>query len=62
MSDVDQQQGKLLVVLHDGIAYVHVVGRGCCKNSIALKQFGIASMEQDCQTIVLNMVELYGDG
>jgi len=60
MADSDQQRDKLLVVLHEGTAYVHVTGRGCFNNSTTLKQFGTAAIEQDCQTLVLDMADCIG--
>ena len=60
MADSDQQRDKLLVVLHDRTAYVHVTGRGCFNNSTTLKQFGTAAIEQDCQTLVLDMADCIG--
>jgi anti-anti-sigma factor len=60
MTDRRATGDKLLVVIHDGTGYVHVVGRGSFKNSTALKQFGTTAIEQDCHSIVLDMAECLG--
>ncbi len=51
---------QILVVIHDPTAYVRVVGRGNFKNSVALKQFGTAAIDQDARSIVLDMTDCVG--
>lgn len=60
MSTEDPPADRVVVAIQDGVAYLHVVGRGSFKVGGGMKQFGVASIERGCREIVLDMTECTG--
>ncbi len=60
MAEAEKAGEQLLVAVSDQTAYVRLRDRGSFKISKALKQFGVACIEQGANKIVIDMSECVG--
>ncbi len=60
MVDDEQSPDRLLVRVDEGVAYVRVEGRGTFRVSPALKDFGLAALEQGARRLVMDFSACVG--
>lgn len=60
MAEAEQAPDKLQVAIVGDAGYVRVIARGSYRISSAMKEFGIAAIEQGVSRIILDMAECVG--